>query len=119
MKTFATTLVLVAALPMSVAYAQHNMDDMKGMSMKVADTPKTPEVDAETTYSATGTVKAVNRQANKVTLAHGPVESLRWPAMTMAYQVKDQALFDKLTVGKIVNFDFTKAKTGYLVTAVH
>lgn len=37
-----------------------------------------------TTYSATGAVTAVSGE--KVTISHGPVPDLRWPAMTMTFR---------------------------------
>ncbi|HQT81439.1 MAG TPA: copper-binding protein [Ferrovaceae bacterium] len=38
---------------------------------------------------------------------------MNWPAMTTGFQVKDKKLLDKLTVGKTVDFKFTKADAGY------
>jgi Cu(I)/Ag(I) efflux system protein CusF len=55
----------------------------------------------------------------KVTLAHEAVDSLKWPAMTMAFSVKDKNLFDKLTTGKKVNVEFVKQGPEYVVTAVN
>jgi Cu(I)/Ag(I) efflux system protein CusF len=69
-------------------------------------------------HAAAGVVKKVDAKAGLVTLAHEPVKSLSWPAMTMGFQVKDQALFDKLAVGKKVDFDFEPGSKGYVVTAV-
>ncbi|WP_259657558.1 copper-binding protein [Escherichia coli] len=41
-----------------------------------------------------------------------------WPAMTMAFAVKDKALFDKLAVGSKVHVEFKKEADGYVVTSV-
>ena len=43
---------------------------------------------------------------------------MNWPAMTMGFQVKDKMLFDKLAVGKKVDFEFVHGTKGYVVTAV-
>jgi Cu(I)/Ag(I) efflux system protein CusF len=46
------------------------------------------------THKTTAVVKSVDTANGKVKLAHEPVKSLNWPAMTMNFSVKDPALFD-------------------------
>ena len=41
------------------------------------------------THSATGTVDSLSGQV--VTISHGPIKSLEWPAMTMPFTAKDAA----------------------------
>jgi Cu(I)/Ag(I) efflux system protein CusF len=89
--------------------------DMKGMEMDKMIKGTAPKV---ITHKATGVVKAVDSSKGTVTLAHGPVESLSWPAMTMSFVVKDKTLFDNLTVGKKVKVKFIKQDTDYIVTSV-
>ena len=48
------------------------------------------------------------RNAGQVTLAHGPVKSLNWPSMTMAFDVRDKTLLNKLAMGKKVEFQFVQ-----------
>lgn len=62
--------------------------------------------------------KVIRIDAGVVTLAHEPVKSLDWPAMTMGFKVTDKKLLDKLTVGKTVDFEFAKADKGYVITKV-
>ena len=69
-------------------------------------------------HQATGVVKTVDAKAGTVTLAHDPVKSLKWPAMTMGFQVKDKALLDKLQPGKKIEFEFVQQGKDYVVTAV-
>lgn len=109
-----TTVVAIAALTATTAFAQ-KMDDMKGMDM--AKKPAAA-ASAATVHMATGMVKKVDAAAGLVTLAHEPVKSMNWPAMTMGFQVKDKMLFDKLAVGKKVDFEFVQGAKGYVVTAV-
>ena len=108
-----TTFVLAAALTTSTAFAQQKMDDMKA-----TDPANAKAAEAHATHMATGVVKKKDAKAGLVTLAHEPVKSLNWPAMTMGFQVKDKMLFDKLSVGKTVDFEFTQGSKGYVVTAV-
>ena len=69
-------------------------------------------------HQATGVVKTVDAKAGTVTLAHDPVKSLKWPAMTMGFQVKDKALLEKLQAGKKVEFEFVQQGRDYVITSV-
>lgn len=114
MKPFTFTAILLAAvLSAPAAFAQQKMDEMKGMDM-----PKKTAPDGQVTHHAIGIVKKVDAKAGVVTLAHEPVQSMKWPAMTMGFQVQDKMLLDKLAVGQKVNFDFIQGTKGYVVTAV-
>lgn len=86
---------------------------MKGMGTK--NTPKTSSSSVPQTDAI---VKAVDTAQGKVTLAHGPVKSLGWPAMTMSFGVRDKALLDKLAVGRKVHVEFEKEGSDYVVTSV-
>ncbi len=70
------------------------------------------------THNAVGVVKAVDQAKGSVTFAHEPVKSLNWPSMTMACQVKDKSLLDKLPQGKKVSFEFVQQGKEYVVTAI-
>jgi Cu(I)/Ag(I) efflux system protein CusF len=115
MKKIAISALIAAAtaVPFTVAVAQQKMDDMKGMDM-----PKKTTAPAGATHSAKGEIKKVDAQSGTVTIAHGPVPSMKWPAMTMGFAVKDKMLLDKLTVGKTVDFEFQQESGKYVVTAV-
>lgn len=140
-----STATLIAALSFSAAtFAQSgdmggmkmgdkgtqncmDMKGMKGMDMKDMDAKKcqdmmkgmdTKGTAKSTAHEADGVVKEFDATQGKVTLAHGPVKSLGWPAMTMAFGVKDKALFDKLVVGTKVHVGFKKEGDEYVVTSV-
>ncbi len=68
------------------------------------------------THSATGTVEKV--AAGQVTIAHGPVQTLQWPAMTMAFSARDAALLEGIRVGDRVAFSFAKSGDAYALTAI-
>lgn len=57
------------------------------------------------TIQGEGTVKAVNPDQQQVTLAHGPVEALGWPAMTMPFKVSDSRLLEGVSVGDEIRFE--------------
>ncbi len=73
---------------------------------------------AQTAHTAQGVVKKLNAGTGVVTVAHGPVNSLNWPPMTMGFKVKDKALLDKLKEGQKVAFEFVQEGNGYVVTKV-
>lgn len=81
--------------------------------------PGTPaQAQTAAAYQATGVVKSVDRTNGAVKLAHDPVKSLNWPAMTMGFQVKEKALFDKLQPGKTVEVEFVQQGKDYVITSV-
>ncbi len=51
----------------------------------------------------TGVVKGVNAKAGTVTLHHGPIPALKWPAMTMTFKATPEAVKAAKT-GKSVSF---------------
>jgi membrane fusion protein, copper/silver efflux system len=67
---------------------------------------------APATYRGEGVVKAVDAAHASVTLAHEPIASLKWPAMTMDFKVKDAALLRALKPGQRVVFDLAGESGG-------
>jgi len=46
------------------------------------------------------------------------VASLKWPAMTMSFLVKDKATLEKLREGGKVEFEFVQQGKDYVITSV-
>lgn len=73
----------------------------------------TPDVDAgpatemvsEPVMRASGTIEALDRERGVVTIAHGPVPALKWPASTMEFQARREQL-EGLAVGDEVRIGF-------------
>ena len=86
---------------------------MKGMTDKPS-----AGAEASSQHRAEAVVKSVDAGQGKVTLAHEPVKSLGWPAMTMGFTVKDKSLLDRLRVGEKVNVQFEKHMSEYVITDV-
>jgi Cu(I)/Ag(I) efflux system protein CusF len=110
-------LVSAAVLAGSAAAQMKGMDmkdgGMNGMEMK-------PQKKAAkgTIHEATGVVTKVDSAAGKVTIKHEAVQSMKWPAMTMTFSVKDRALLDKLAKDRKVQFEFVQEGKDYIVTSV-
>ena len=73
----------------------------------------------QVTHRGDGTVEAVDPARATVTLSHAPIASLKWPAMSMDFRVKDPALMQTLKPGQKIGFEFTDAGGGdYLIVRV-
>ena len=77
-----------------------------------------PAGTAAASHVGTGVVREVDAAHGLVTISHDPIASLRWPAMTMNFVVKDKALLDKLAVDKKVEVEFVQLGADYVVIAV-
>ncbi len=68
---------------------------------------------------ASGEVRRINKEQNKITLRHGEIRSLEMPPMTMVFTVRDPRLLDAVKVGDKVLFRAAKEDGGsYVVTAI-
>jgi len=112
-KSILCALAIAAAVSTSVAIAQQKSDDTKGKDM-----PKKTAAAKQPTHTATGEVKEVDARDGTVTIAHGRIKTLNWPAMTMRFVVKDKMLLDKFAVGEKVEIQFQQEEGKYVVTAV-
>ena len=63
-------------------------------------------------------VRKVDKEAQKVTLRHGPIPNLDMPAMTMVFRVADPSALGRLSVGDKVRFRADKVDGQYTVTAI-
>jgi len=72
--------------------------------------------DKGTVHKATGVVTKVDK--DKVSIRHGPVPSLNWPSMTMAFKIKDKSLMERMKKDQKVDFEFIQDGRDYVVTAV-
>ncbi len=115
MKKVLLAPLFVAASLLSTTASAQMMDGMEGMDM---GQQKNGAMPTTASYHAVGTVKKLDAAAGRVTIAHGPVPSLHWQAMTMTFTVQDRKLLDKLGDGKKVDFDFVQKDDDYIVTAV-
>jgi len=108
MRTTMISLIAILALAAGAAGAQ-DMPGMKGM--------KTAPAVAVKTGKATGVIKALDAKAGTVTLQHGPILGLGWPAMTMVFKAAPPTMLKGLKVGQTVDSDVRTPPTGPEVTA--
>ncbi len=97
-------IVVSAVLALSVAtIPSSRAQGMGGMDMKGMDMGKDKKSESKT-HKGAGTVKKVDPAGGKVTIAHGPIPTMKWPAMNMTFTVKDKALLAKFSQDKKVEF---------------
>jgi Cu(I)/Ag(I) efflux system membrane fusion protein len=63
-------------------------------------------------HQAEGTVEGIDAQAGTISLNHGPVASLKWPAMTMEFKAANASLLQGLKPGAKVAVEFVERQPG-------
>ncbi|MDI7776535.1 copper-binding protein [Asticcacaulis sp. EMRT-3] len=91
--TIAIGVSLLAAAPLALA---DDMNGMAGMSMSAV---------AVKTGKGVGTITAIDIKAGKLTIQHGPIPAVGWPAMTMAFKATPATLLKMVKVGQKIAFD--------------
>ena len=72
-----------------------------------------------TRYETQGTFDALDAETGSVTMTHGEIPALQWPAMTMDFKLADPALVKDIAPGTLVRFVFEAGEPGeYIVTGI-
>ncbi|MGB7543577.1 MAG: copper-binding protein [Burkholderiales bacterium] len=69
-------------------------------------------------HQGTGVVKRIDQTKGSVTLKHDPIKSLKWPAMTMEFDVRDRKLLDGIKPEQKVTFEFVEEKGRYVIVSI-
>jgi len=109
-KIAALSAVVFAAVP-TFASATAMSGDMANMDMSGSSAKKD-------TADASGVVKKIDTAAGMVTLQHGPIPAIQWPAMTMGFKVADPALLNNLQEGEAVDFTLKAENGNQVVVAI-
>ncbi len=107
------SLVLVALAAPATSFAQ-----TPTTAPAAASTPAAAPTKDMTKDMAEAEVRKIDKDAKKVTLKHGPIKNLDMPGMTMVFQVRDMALFDKLTMGEKIMFTAEQLQGAFVVTGI-
>jgi Cu/Ag efflux protein CusF len=65
-----------------------------------------------------GEVRKVDKDAQKITIKHGPLKNLDMPPMTMVFRVKDPAMLDAVEQGDKVKFVAENIGGQFVVTEI-
>lgn len=102
-----------AEMPMAaddMPMATEEMPMAEGMAMNGGEAMAQP-VEAE------GTITAIDNEAGTITIDHGPVPAVDWPAMTMGFTA-DPGLRERVEVGDQVKFQFRQTASGGEITSI-
>ena len=91
-----------------------NMAAPTAQSTSAASTPT-----AAPTAVHVGRGKVESIDAASITISHGPIATLKWPAMTMGFGKPDPKAFADIKVGDAVLFEFKKNGDAYELVSVH
>jgi Cu(I)/Ag(I) efflux system membrane fusion protein len=67
-------------------------------------------------HQGAGRVEKITNEA--ITLSHGPIASLQWPAMTMDFNKPRPDSFKEIKIGQTVQFSFSEGASGYELVSV-
>ena len=65
---------------------------------------------AASTHRGTGRVEAIDK--DEITISHGPISSLQWPAMTMSFRIPASGLPQGIKTGDRVDFEIKPVSEG-------
>ena len=110
------TLTLILALSAASGLSLAQSGGMKNMDIKGMEMDKKGQA---TAHKAVGVVKTADPAKGTATISHEPVKSLKWPAMTMDFAVRDKQALAKLKSGQKVEFKVIEQPKGqYLITEI-
>ncbi|QFT77571.1 Cation efflux system protein CusF precursor [Erythrobacter sp. THAF29] len=120
-----TTLMSLLALPLAMAACDSGQDTAQMNDMPMAenemmdgeDMPMMEPGSGMQTANAEGTVTAIDAEAGTITVDHGPVPAIEWPAMTMAFGA-DEQLRSEVSVGEGIAFEFRTGSEGNVITSI-
>ena len=83
---------------------------LKGVEARLNNEPTPAAANAAQRHQGQAKVEAIGRDA--MTLSHGPIPSLKWPAMTMDFKLPKGGISRGVAVGDRVDFEFTMNPDG-------
>ena len=70
-------------------------------------------------HQASGRIDSYDPKTGTASVEHGPIESLKWPAMTMEFKVANEGLLKGIKPGARIDFEFVERGQGeWVITAV-
>lgn len=109
--------VFFLAISISGSSAFAATDAMSRMDMNGMEKKSATDATADG-HHGTGVVKSVDSNKGVVTIAHEPIKTLGWPAMTMGFKTKDPKVLAHAKPGERVRFTLVQAGKNYVITAL-
>jgi len=111
------TVAAATLLAASIAPA-HAASPASGQTMNT-DVKAAATAPPAQAVSASGEVKAIDPDTHKVTIAHGAIPALNWPAMTMRFTITPQTRLGAVKPGDQVDFTFIQQGNLSLLQTIH
>ena len=71
-------------------------------------------------HKADGKVEALDGKSGTVTIAHSPIPSLKWPAMSMEFKLANNSMLNGLKPDTAVTFEFVERAQGeWVITSIN
>lgn len=119
MKLLLAATVAVALASPAFAQSNGSMQGMSGMSnMQGMQGMQGMDHGSMVMAEGEGTVKSLDPKAGTVTIRHGPIAALKWPAMTMTFKASNPALLQGVSVGDSVKFQLMQMGGAITLTAI-
>lgn len=109
-----TRVIAMLAMPLALSACDSNQQTdhvMDDMAIAVTTPQRSDPMSAGTAHG-TGVVTAIDNDSGTVTIDHGPVPSLDWPAMAMGFAAAKE-LRASVVNGDRVSFSFRQTGDGY------
>jgi len=99
---------------MSHMHDMSNMKEMSGMAMSTDN-----QATDQKLINGSGVIKQIDLKNNKITIAHGAIAEINWPAMAMTFGIGQQVQnINALKQGEYVDFSFVQQGNNYTVEKV-
>lgn len=123
-KIQSTAVLLISSLALAACGQSGEANTQDGRSGAAAQSTGMPGMNGDAqsaeatglTHSANGDITELS--SDSVTISHGPVGSIGWPAMTMTFRAQSGDILQGLNVGDPVDFQFQKAGEQYRLTSI-
>ncbi|MBL0424261.1 efflux RND transporter periplasmic adaptor subunit [Ramlibacter alkalitolerans] len=110
---------LKAAVHSLGGHQGHGTPALGAASSAAAAGTAAPATAAPAGHKGQGTVDAFDARAGTISLEHGPIATLKWPAMTMEFKLAHDGLLRGVKPGEKVDFEFVERGKGeWVITAI-
>jgi Cu(I)/Ag(I) efflux system periplasmic protein CusF len=118
LRSFALCGAIAVALSSAALLCQIGLVQAQGPGMKDMPGMSAAPKGGEVTAGGTGTVTAVDTGQHKVTLDHGPIPAIGWPAMKMTFPAAPSIDLASIKKGDKVQFTLKGSKNSYTVQSI-
>ncbi|HEV2121580.1 MAG TPA: copper-binding protein [Chloroflexota bacterium] len=109
------TIFLLASATLAVAACGKNETSVEERATQEPAASETATAQGQS-YTGKGDVTEVS--GDQVTISHGPIEGIGWPAMTMPFRAGSSDMLKDVNPGDPVSFSFQQSGNEYVLTSL-